>query len=81
MACKSCGSEKQRYFSGELSVAFLAIEKLKQAPVYVVQKILVCLDCGYAEIPGLLGLRICRDKRSHSPIRAAQKRHLGCLSW
>jgi len=50
MACKSCGSEKQRYFSGELSVAFLAIEKLKQAPVYVVQKILVCLDCGYAEI-------------------------------
>ena len=50
MACKSCGSEKQQHFSGELSVAFLAVEKLKQAPVYVVQKILVCLDCGYAEI-------------------------------
>ena len=50
MACKSCASEKQQYFSGELSVAFLAVEKLKQAPVYVVQKILVCLDCGYAEI-------------------------------
>ena len=50
MACKSCASEKQQYFSGELSVAFLSIEKLKQAPIYVVQKILVCLDCGYAEL-------------------------------
>ena len=50
MECKSCGSEKQQYFSGELSVAFPAVEKLKQAPVYVVQKILVCLDCGYAEL-------------------------------
>jgi len=50
MACKSCASEKQQYFSGELSVAFLAIEKLEKGPVYVVQKILVCLNCGYAEL-------------------------------
>ena len=50
MACKSCSSDKQQYFSGELSVTFLPIEKLKQAPVYVVQKILVCLDCGYTEL-------------------------------
>ncbi len=50
MACKKCASEKQQYFPGELSVAFLAIEKLKQPPVYVVQKILVCLDCGYTEL-------------------------------
>jgi predicted nucleic-acid-binding Zn-ribbon protein len=50
MACKSCGSEKQQYLSGELSVAFPAVEKLKQAPVYVVQKILVCLNCGYTEL-------------------------------
>ena len=50
MACKSCGSEKQQYFSGELSVAFLAIEKLKRDPVYVIQKILVCLDCGYVDL-------------------------------
>jgi hypothetical protein len=47
VACKGCGSEKQQYFSGELSVAFLTVEKVKQAPVYVVQKILVCLDCGF----------------------------------
>jgi len=50
MACKTCGSEKQQHFSGELSVTSLAIEILKQAPVYVVQKILVCLDCGYTEL-------------------------------
>jgi len=50
MACKSCGSEKQQYFSGELSVAFPAIEKLNQAPVYFVQRILVCLNCGYTEL-------------------------------
>ena len=50
MACKNCASERQQYFSGELSVAFLAIEKLNQTPVYVIQKILVCLDCGYAEL-------------------------------
>ena len=50
MACKSCGSEKQQYFSGELSVVFPAIEKLKQAPVYVVQKILACFSCGYTEL-------------------------------
>jgi hypothetical protein len=50
MACKSCASEKQQYFSGELSVAFLAIERLKKDSVYVVQKILVCLDCGFAEL-------------------------------
>jgi len=50
MACKSCGSEKQQYFSGELAVTFPAIEKLKQAPVYVVQKILVCLNCGHTEL-------------------------------
>jgi hypothetical protein len=50
MACKKCASEKQQHFSGELSVAFLAIEKLKQSPVYVTQKILVCLDCGYTEL-------------------------------
>ena len=50
MACKNCGSEKLQHFSGELSVCSLAIEKIKQAPVYVVQKILVCLDCGYIEL-------------------------------
>jgi hypothetical protein len=50
MACKSCASDKQEYFSGELSVAFLPIEKIQLAPVHIVQKILVCLDCGHTEL-------------------------------
>jgi len=50
MACKSCASEKQQGFSGEMSVAFQPIKKLKQAPVYFIQKILVCLDCGCVDL-------------------------------
>jgi predicted nucleic-acid-binding Zn-ribbon protein len=50
MACKSCGCQNQQHFSGELTIASFAIEKLKQTPVYVVHKILVCLDCGYTEL-------------------------------
>jgi hypothetical protein len=38
MAGKSCSSEKLQHFSGELSVASLVIEKLKQAPAYVVER-------------------------------------------
>jgi len=50
MACKSCASEKQQNFSGEFSVAFRPIEKVNLAPVNFIQKIVVCLDCGYAEL-------------------------------
>jgi hypothetical protein len=50
MACKSCASGKQNYFSGELSLAFPTIAKLKLAPVYIIQKVLVCMGCGYAEL-------------------------------
>jgi len=49
MACKACASERQQSFSGELSVAFPGVERLNLSPVYVCQKILVCLDCGYTE--------------------------------
>ena len=50
MACKKCASERQQSFSAELSLASLRIEELEQAPLYVVQKIPVCLDCGYVEL-------------------------------
>jgi hypothetical protein len=39
MTCKSCASGKQEYFSGELSVAFLPIEKLQLGLVHIIQKI------------------------------------------
>jgi hypothetical protein len=50
MACKRCASERQQFLSAELSLASLRIEELKQAPLYVIQKIPVCLDCGYLEL-------------------------------
>jgi hypothetical protein len=50
MVCKACSSENQQNFSAELAVAFSGIERLNLSPVYVCQKILVCLDYGYAEL-------------------------------
>jgi len=50
MTCKSCASEKQQDFSGDFSVAFRPIEKLNLTPVNFVRKVVVCLDCGYAEL-------------------------------
>jgi len=50
MGCKACSSENQQNFSGELTVAFPGVQRLNQSPVYVCQKTLVCLDCGYAEL-------------------------------
>lgn len=50
MACRACSSENQQSFSGELTIAFPGVEKLNQSPVYVCQKTLVCLDCGYSEV-------------------------------
>ena len=50
MPCKGCTSDNQQYFSVDLALAFPGVERLKLSPVYVCPKILVCLDCGYAEL-------------------------------
>ena len=50
MACKACSSENQQNFSGELTFAFPGVQRLNRSPVYVCQKTLVCLDCGYSEL-------------------------------
>ena len=50
MACKACASESQQHFSGELTLVFPGVERLNLAPVYICQKILVCLNCGYTEL-------------------------------
>ena len=50
MACKACVSERQQDFSGELAVVFPGVQRINLSPVYVCQKILVCLDCGYTEL-------------------------------
>jgi hypothetical protein len=50
MPCKQCASSRQQDFQGELTVAFSGKERIDLSPVYVCQKTLVCLDCGYTEL-------------------------------
>jgi hypothetical protein len=50
MPCKQCASTHQQDFQGELTVAFAGKERINLSPVYVCQKTLVCLDCGYTEL-------------------------------
>ena len=54
VACKRCGSICQQEFGGELSASFLDIKDVSLWPVYVCQHVLICLECGFAElmIPG-----------------------------
>jgi predicted nucleic-acid-binding Zn-ribbon protein len=49
MPCNKCGSTRQQDFQGEPTLAFPRKERLNLSPVYVCQKTLVCLDCGYTE--------------------------------
>jgi hypothetical protein len=50
MPCKNCNSTRKQTFPCELTLAFPGKERLNLAPVYVFQKIFVCLDCGHAEV-------------------------------
>lgn len=50
MGCKLCSSENQSTFSVEASLARTGLDILKSDPVYVAQKAMVCLDCGFLEL-------------------------------
>jgi len=54
LACKRCGSMAQQLLDGELTASFPDFKRSKLPPVYVRSQLLVCLDCGFAEliIPG-----------------------------
>jgi hypothetical protein len=47
MACKICGSDRQREFNGE--IAFNVPKGPEMPIVWVFPKVLVCLNCGSAE--------------------------------
>jgi hypothetical protein len=51
VACKACGSERLQKLDGELTVSFGDLKQLRASPIYVCQSILVCLDCGFTELP------------------------------
>jgi len=48
--CKACKSLNLRAIEGELTASFPEMTYLKSAPVYVCRELLVCLDCGLAEL-------------------------------
>jgi len=49
MSCKSCHSEKQREFSGEVAIHCLGLKGLDQPIVWVFPRLVVCLNCGFTE--------------------------------
>jgi hypothetical protein len=49
MGCKSCQSQNQRNFNGEIAIHFPGLEGLKKPIVWVFPKLAVCLNCGMAE--------------------------------
>lgn len=50
VTCKACGSEQVQKLDGELTASLADLKRLRASPVYVCQGILVCLDCGFAEL-------------------------------
>jgi hypothetical protein len=50
MACKACASADLQKLTGELSASFTDVQRANLAPVYVCQEVVVCLDCGFAEL-------------------------------
>ena len=48
-ACLSCGSVKQRKFTGEIGIHFPGLKSIDKPVAWVFPEIVVCLDCGTAE--------------------------------
>jgi hypothetical protein len=47
--CKSCESENQVTFNGEIAIHFPGLKGLDKPIVWVFPKLLVCLNCGVTE--------------------------------
>jgi hypothetical protein len=47
--CKSCQSEHQSNFNGEIGIHFPGLDGLEKPIVWVFPKLVVCLNCGLAE--------------------------------
>jgi hypothetical protein len=50
MACKACNSQNSQRLDGELTASLPSLKGLKVPPIYVCQGVVVCLDCGFAEL-------------------------------
>ena len=69
MACKGCGSEKQKAFGGEVAIHFPGLEGLDKPIVWTFPKLLVCLQCGCAEFN--VPERELRVLRTGAPVEGA----------
>jgi hypothetical protein len=49
MSCKSCESEHQSTFNGEVAIHSPGLKGLNEPIVWVFPKLVVCLDCGLTE--------------------------------
>lgn len=49
MTCKSCHSLNQSHFGGEMGIHFIGLRNLDKPTVWVFPRLLVCMDCGFAE--------------------------------
>jgi len=50
MPCKMCASANLQRLKGELSASFPDLQRATFPPIYVCQEVMVCLDCGFAEL-------------------------------
>jgi hypothetical protein len=49
MACTSCESENRAEFGAEINIHFPGRRGVDMPPVLVFPKLMVCLNCGFAE--------------------------------
>jgi len=50
MPCKACKSENLQKLDAELTASLPTLKGLRVPPLYICQSVLVCLDCGFAEL-------------------------------
>lgn len=80
MTCKSCTSKNREAFSAEINVHFGGWEGLKKPSVLVFPKLLVCLDCGFAEfaVPETELARLAGRYGKSKPEDAGRALKTGC---
>ncbi len=50
VVCRSCGSENRSTFGAEISLVRTGRNILGSNPVYILEKAMVCLECGFLEL-------------------------------
>lgn len=50
VACRVCDSANLQKLTGELSASFPDVKRANLPPIYVCKEVVVCLDCGFAEL-------------------------------